>query len=49
MKAQGANLQTYEKNLYHISSFMYFAFILEERISISSSKESLKVCKQNFF
>ena len=29
--------------------FLVFVFIFLERITISSSKEALKVCKQNFF
>ena len=31
------------------SSFMYFAFISSERITITSSKEALKVREHNFF
>ena len=28
---------------------MYFAFIFSERVTITSSKEALKVCEHNFF
>ena len=28
---------------------MYFAFIFSERVTITSSKEVLKVCEHNFF
>ena len=44
-------MQVYEKNSF-TSSFMYFAFILSERITITSSEEAeeaLKVCEHNFF
>ena len=37
------------KKLSHTSSFMYFAFIFSERITIISAKEALKVCEHNFF
>ena len=37
------------KKLFHISSFMYFAFIFLELITITSFEEALKVCEQNFF
>ena len=40
MKLRGAKLQFYEKKLFHMFSFMYFA---------STSKEALKVCVQSFF
>ena len=49
MKLRDASLQVYEKELLHISSFMYFAFIFSECITITSSKEALKVCEHNFF
>ena len=49
MKLLEANLQVYEKKLIHTSSFMYFAFIFSERITITSSEEALKVCEHNFF
>ena len=48
MKLQDANLQVYEKK-FHISSFMHFAFILSELITITSSEETLKLCEQNLF
>ena len=37
------------KKFFHIYSFMYFAFIFSERITITSSEEAFKVCKQIFF
>ena len=37
------------KNLFHSSSFMYYAFIFLECITITSSKEDLEVCEHNFF
>ena len=48
MNLRDANLQVNEKN-FHISSFMYFAVIFSEYITIISSDESLKVCKHNLF
>ena len=39
----------FTRKLFHTSSFMYFAFIFSECITIASSKEALKVCKHNFF
>ena len=36
MKLRGANLQVYEKKLFHISTFMNFAFIFQERIKNAS-------------
>ena len=45
VKCQSASLQ---KKIFHISSFMYFAFIFYERIT-DSSEEALKVCEQDFF
>ena len=44
MKLRDANL-----NLFHTSSFIYFAFIFSECIKTTSSEEALKVCKHNFF
>ena len=49
MKLRDASLQVYEKELLHISSFMYFAFIFSECITITSSEEALKVYAHNFF
>ena len=49
MKLQYANLQVNKKDSFHTSSFMYFAFILSEYITITSSEEALKVCEYNFF
>ena len=46
---QEANLQVYQKKLFLASSFMYFVLIFSERITITSSKEALKVCKHNLF
>ena len=43
MKPRDANLQVNEKKLIHTSSFMYFAFIFSEYITITSSKEALKM------
>ena len=37
------------KILFQASSFMYFAFIFSECITITSSEEGLKVCEYNFF
>ena len=48
MKLRDANLQVFEKKIYHTSSFMYFAFIFSERMTINSSEEALKVCEHNF-
>ena len=45
-RCQPASLR---KKLFLISSFMYFAFIFKERITITSSEEALKVCEQNLF
>ena len=39
----------FTKKLFHIFSFMYFAFIFSECITITSSEEGLKVCEYNFF
>ena len=38
-----------KKPLFHTSSFMYFAFIFSERVTIKSSEEVLKVCQHTFF
>ena len=43
MKLRDDNLQVNEKNLVHTSSFMYFALIFSELITITSSGEALKV------
>ena len=51
MKLLHANMQVYEKkkNLFQTSSFMYFALIFSEYITITSSEEAVKVCEYNFF
>ena len=49
MKLRDVHLQVYTKKLFHISSFMYFAFIFSECITITSTKSALKVCESNFF
>ena len=51
MKLRDANLQVHEKNflLHILLHIIYFAFIFEEHITITSSKEALKVYEQNFF
>ena len=36
------------KKVFHISSLMYFAFIFQEYITITSSEEAFKVCEQHF-
>ena len=46
MKSQDANLQLYEKELFHTSSFMYFAFIFSEYIKIISSKDETTKCER---
>ena len=38
MELRDANLQVYEKKLFHKSSFMYFAFIYSECITITPSE-----------
>ena len=38
MKLRDANLQLYEKKLFHTSFFMYFAFIFSKCIKITSSE-----------
>ena len=43
MKLRDANLQVNEKKLFHTSSFMHFAFIFSEYVTITSSEEALKV------
>ena len=45
-RCQPASLQ---EKIFHTSSFMYFAFIFSECITITSSEDSLKVCEHNFF
>ena len=47
MKLRDANLQVYEKK-FHISSFMYFAFILYERITITSSERGFETVRAKF-
>ena len=50
MKLLYANMQVYrKKNFFQTSSFMYFAFIFSEYITITSSEEAVKVCEHNFF
>ena len=49
MKLRDANEQVNEKNLFYTSSFMHFASIFSEYITINSSEEALKVWEQNFF
>ena len=49
MKLRDANLQVYKKKLFHVSTFMYFALIFKDRMTIIFSKEALKVYEQNFF
>ena len=50
MKLRDASLQVYIcKKLFQTSSFMYFAFIFSECITITSSEKGLKVCEYNFF
>ena len=49
MKLGDANLQVNEKRLIHASSFMYFAFIFSEYITIGSSEETLKMSEHYFF
>ena len=49
MKLWDADLQVYEKKLFHTYSFMYFAFIFSECILITPSEEALNVCEHNFF
>ena len=43
MKLRDANLQVYEKKLFHTSFFIYFASIFSECVAITSSKEPFKV------
>ena len=45
-RCQPASLR---RKLFHTSSFMYFTFIFSGCITITSSKEGLKVCEYNFF
>ena len=50
MKLRDASLQVYKKKqLFHTSSFMYFAFIFSECVTITSSEEGLEVCEYNIF
>ena len=50
MKLRDTNQQVYiKKKLFHTSSFMYFAFIFSERITITSSEKAFKVRKHSFF
>ena len=48
---EGARCQptSLRKKLFHTCSFMYFAFIFSECITVTSSEEDLKVCEYNFF
>ena len=46
VRCQPASLR---RKLFHTSSFMYFTFIFSGCITITSSKEGLKVCEYNFF
>ena len=47
MKLRDANLQVYEKKLFHTSSFMYFAFIFSECITNTSRSSRPEVfCKK---
>ena len=48
MKPRGVNLQVNEKKLFHTSSFLNFAFIFSEYITIASSEDALKLCEHNF-
>ena len=45
VRCQPASLQ----KLFHTSSLMYFTFIFSKRITITFSKEALKVCGYTFF
>ena len=47
MKLRDANLQVHERKL-HMSSFMYFAFILYERITITSSERGFEIVRAKF-
>ena len=50
MKLRDTNQQVYiKKKLFHTSSFVYFAFIFSERITITSSEKAFKVRKHSFF
>ena len=44
-----STIQVSEKKLFHTSSFIYFAFIFSERITIISSEVASKVCELNVF
>ena len=48
MKLWDASLEVYEKKPFHTFSFMYFAFIFSECITITSSEEILKVSTISF-
>ena len=48
MKLQDTSLEVYEKK-FHAYSFMYFAFIFSEHITINSSKEALKLFEHSLF
>ena len=48
MKLRDANLQVYEKK-FHISFFVYFAFILQERITITSSERGFETVRAKYF
>ena len=39
----------FTKKFFHTSSFMYFAFIFSEGITITFSEEALRMCEQNIF
>ena len=49
MNLRDANLQLWEKKLFHTSYFMYFVFNFSEYIKNTSSEEALKVREHNFF
>ena len=49
MKLRDTNLQVNEKKLIHTSLLMYFAFILWEYITITSSEEALKMCEHYYY
>ena len=37
----------FTKKVFHVSYFICFTFIFQERMTITSSKEALKLCDQN--
>ena len=45
-RCQSANLR---KKLFHTSSFIYFAFIFSELITITSFEKTFKMCEHNIF